>query len=133
MGCQIILYGVYQYMFQEFRYTLCSIVVFINSCLLDNSEKKETSNNNNNNSSSNVKRHRRRTTVFNEVQLRTLYLHFTYCNFPDPSMFRIIGHITKLEPQVIKIWFQNERSRQRKRALHFMDEGKVKQWCGEAR
>ncbi|KAK3894565.1 hypothetical protein Pcinc_001720 [Petrolisthes cinctipes] len=85
-----------------------------------NSEKKGTSNSNN--CSSNVKRHRRRTTVFNEVQLRTLYLHFTYCNFPDPSMFRIIGHITKLEPQVIKIWFQNERSRQRKRALHFMDE-----------
>ncbi|XP_045624676.2 uncharacterized protein [Procambarus clarkii] len=70
----------------------------------------------------NMKRHRRRTTVFNEVQLRTLYLHFTYCNFPDPSMFKIIGHLTKLEPQVIKIWFQNERSRQRKRATHILDE-----------
>ncbi|XP_042239472.1 uncharacterized protein LOC121877707 isoform X2 [Homarus americanus] len=70
----------------------------------------------------NMKRHRRRTTVFNEVQLRTLYLHFTYCNFPDPSMFKIIGHLTKLEPQVIKIWFQNERSRQRKRATHIVDE-----------
>ncbi|XP_069956382.1 uncharacterized protein [Cherax quadricarinatus] len=70
----------------------------------------------------NMKRHRRRTTVFNEAQLRTLYLHFTYCNFPDPSMFKIIGHLTKLEPQVIKIWFQNERSRQRKRATHIVDE-----------
>lgn len=73
---------------------------------------------------SSMKRHRRRTTVFNEVQLRTLYMHFTYCNFPDPSMFKIIGHLTKLEPQVIKIWFQNERSRQRKRATHIVDEGK---------
>ncbi|XP_042858941.1 uncharacterized protein LOC122245064 [Penaeus japonicus] len=71
---------------------------------------------------SSMKRHRRRTTVFNEVQLRTLYMHFTYCNFPDPSMFKIIGHLTKLEPQVIKIWFQNERSRQRKRATHIVDE-----------
>ncbi|XP_063588848.1 uncharacterized protein LOC134765995 [Penaeus indicus] len=71
---------------------------------------------------SGMKRHRRRTTVFNEVQLRTLYMHFTYCNFPDPSMFKIIGHLTKLEPQVIKIWFQNERSRQRKRATHIVDE-----------
>ncbi|XP_050721013.1 uncharacterized protein LOC127000915 isoform X2 [Eriocheir sinensis] len=69
-----------------------------------------------------IKRCRRRTTVFNEVQLRTLYLHFTHCNFPDPSMFKIIGNLTKLEPQVIKIWFQNERSRQRKRAAHFLDE-----------
>ena len=75
-----------------------------------------------------IKRCRRRTTVFNEVQLRTLYLHFTYCNFPDPSMFKIIGSLTKLEPQVIKIWFQNERSRQRKRAAHFLDEGKC---CGD--
>ncbi|KAK7069295.1 hypothetical protein SK128_012735 [Halocaridina rubra] len=68
------------------------------------------------------KRHRRRTTVFNEVQLRTLYMHFTHCNFPDPAMFKIIGHLIKLDPQVIKIWFQNERSRQRKRASHIVDE-----------
>ncbi|XP_068249240.1 uncharacterized protein [Palaemon carinicauda] len=69
-----------------------------------------------------LKRHRRRTTVFNEVQLRTLYMHFTHCNFPDPAMFKIIGHLVKLDPQVIKIWFQNERSRQRKRAMHIVDE-----------
>ncbi|XP_064099059.1 uncharacterized protein LOC135210161 isoform X2 [Macrobrachium nipponense] len=73
-----------------------------------------------------LRRHRRRTTVFNEVQLRTLYMHFTHCNFPDPAMFKIIGHLVKLDPQVIKIWFQNERSRQRKRAMHIVDEVSAK-------
>nr|XP_027238601.1 uncharacterized protein LOC113829580 isoform X2 [Penaeus vannamei] len=97
----------------------------INAILKNQEEIRKRIGKNNEEDSTDVsgmKRHRRRTTVFNEVQLRTLYMHFTYCNFPDPSMFKIIGHLTKLEPQVIKIWFQNERSRQRKRATHIVDE-----------
>ena len=65
---------------------------------------------------------RRRTTVFSESQHRILYQHFTHCNFPEPAIFRILASLIGLEAAVIKIWFQNERSRQRKRA-NFMLQG----------
>ena len=64
---------------------------------------------------------RRRTTVFSESQHRTLYQHFTHCNFPEPAMFRILAKLIGLDAPVIKIWFQNERSRQRKRASFMME------------
>lgn len=64
---------------------------------------------------------RRRTTVFSETQHRILYQHFTHCNFPEPAMFRILAKLIGLDAAVIKIWFQNERSRQRKRASFIME------------
>ena len=72
-----------------------------------------------------AKRLRRRTTVFTEAQHRILYLHFTHCNFPDPAMFRILSKLTGLTPHVIKIWFQNERSRQRRQVSITESEGKI--------
>ncbi|XP_047739982.1 uncharacterized protein LOC125179005 [Hyalella azteca] len=67
---------------------------------------------------------RRRTTVFSETQHRILYQHFTHCNFPEPAMFRILAKLIGLDAAVIKIWFQNERSRQRKRASFIMEGNK---------
>ncbi|KAF2354599.1 Homeobox domain [Trinorchestia longiramus] len=67
---------------------------------------------------------RRRTTVFSESQHRILYQHFTHCNFPEPAMFRILAKLIGLDAAVIKIWFQNERSRQRKRASFIMEGNK---------
>ena len=77
-------------------------------------------------SSKNLKRLRRRTTVFTEAQQRILYMHFTHCNFPDPAMFKILSYISKLDHHVIKIWFQNERSRQRRRSSQLGAEGWLK-------
>ncbi|KAB7505408.1 hypothetical protein Anas_10258, partial [Armadillidium nasatum] len=81
---------------------------------VDDENDEKGYNKTNTNNASKPKRLRRRTTVFTENQHRVLYLHFTHCNFPDPSMFRILSKLTGLTPHVIKIWFQNERSRQRR-------------------
>ncbi|CAL4092978.1 unnamed protein product [Meganyctiphanes norvegica] len=90
--------------------------------LMNNSSKPTQDDDESEDVDMNMLRRRRRTTIFSESQLRILYLHYTYNNFPDPSMFKIIGYLAKLDAQVIKIWFQNERSRQRKRAKHIMEE-----------
>jgi len=60
-----------------------------------------------------IKKRKKIRTIFTDDQKQYLDHFYSTNRYPDPTKMEIISHLLSLNEKVIRVWFQNKRSREK--------------------